>query len=173
MGGAITIVFTDRHPGLVRKLCLIGPAGLPFKRPFAAKLLEAPILGEWIMSLFGDRILVPGLKDDAYEPEKFPEYVEQYRTQMQYVGFKRALLSTIRSGSLAGATEAYAGVGRQGRPVMLIWGRKDQVVPFELSEQLRELIPHVEFHAIDEAGHVPHYERPELVNPLLITFLAK
>lgn len=172
MGGAIAVVFTDRHPDLVRKLCLIDPVGLPFKRPFAAKLLEAPMLGEWIMSLFGDRILVPGLKDDFYEPKNFPEYVEQYRTQMQYIGFKRALLSTIRSGMLAGATEAYAGVGRQDRPVMLIWGRKGRVVPFELSEKVRELIPHVEFHAIDEAGHVPHYERPEVVNPLLVKFLA-
>jgi len=173
MGGAIAVVFTDRHPDRVRKLGLIDPAGLPFERPFAAKLLEAPILGEWIMSLFGDRILVPGLKDDLCDPERFPEYVEQYLAQMQYVGFKRALLSTIRSGMLAGATEAYAGVGRQGLPVSLIWGRQDQVVPFELGEQLRKLVPQVEFHAIDEAGHVPHYERPEVVNPLLIEFLAK
>jgi len=173
MGGAIAVVFTDRHPDGVRKLGLIDPAGLPFERPFAARLLEAPILGEWIMSLFGNRILVPGLKDDLCEPERSPEYVEQYLAQMQYVGFKRALLSTMRSGLLAGATDAYAGVGKQDCPVMLIWGRKDQVVPFELSEQIEELIPQVEFHAIDEAGHVPHYERPEVVNPLLIEFLAK
>ncbi len=173
MGGAIAVVFTDQHPDLVRKLCLIDPAGLPFKRPFAAKLLEAPMLGEWIMSLFGDRILVAGLKDDFYESKRFPEYMEQYRMQMQYAGFKRALLSTIRSGLLAGATEAYAGVGRQDRPVMLIWGRNDQIVPFELSGKVRELIPRVEFHAIDEAGHIPHYEQSELVNALLLEFLAK
>lgn len=35
------------------------------------------------------------------------------------------------------------------------------------------MLLHVEFHAIDEAGHVPHYEQPEVVNPLLIEFLRK
>jgi len=43
-------------------------------------------------------------------------------------------------------------------------------VPFATSEQVRAAIPQIEFHAIDEAGHIPHYERPEAVNPILIEF---
>ncbi|MDX1614418.1 MAG: alpha/beta fold hydrolase [Candidatus Promineifilaceae bacterium] len=53
LGGAISIVFTDRHPGRVRKLCLIDPAGLPWQQPLAATITKAPILGELIMGLFG------------------------------------------------------------------------------------------------------------------------
>lgn len=173
MGGAISIVFADWHPSMVRKLCLIDPAGFPLKRPIATKLLQAPMLGEWLMSLFGDKLLVSALPDDFCRPEKFPEYQEKYRPQLKYRGFKRAILSTLRNGLLSDMTEAYKRVGKQKRPALLIWGREDRTIPFGASEKVRQAIPHIEFHAIDEAGHVPHYERPELVNPLLIEFLGK
>lgn len=42
-----------------------------------------------------------------------------------------------------------------------------------LSEKAREAIPQVELHAIDDAGHISHYERPEIVNPILLEFLQK
>jgi pimeloyl-ACP methyl ester carboxylesterase len=173
MGGAITVAFTDRHPDMVNKLCLISPAGLPMKRPALAGLVEAPLLGEWFMSLFGDQMLVNWLRGDFRQPEEFPEYQKKYRLQMKYVGFKRALLSTIRSGFLSDMTEVYRRVGQQRRPVLLIWGREDKAIPFSTSEKAREAIPQVEFHAIDGAGHVSHYERPEIVNRLLLEFLRK
>jgi pimeloyl-ACP methyl ester carboxylesterase len=173
MGGAISVTFTDRHPDMVNKLCLISPAGLPMKRPALAGLVEAPLLGEWFMSLFGDKILVDWLRGDFRQPEKFPEYQAKYRVPMKYVGFKRAILSTIRSGFLSDMTETYRRVGQQKRPVLLIWGREDNAIPFSTSEKVRAAIPQVEFQAIDEAGHVSHYERPEIVNRLLIEFLRK
>lgn len=173
MGGAIAIVFTHRHPDRVRRLCLIDPAGLPQKQTLTARLVVLPRLGEWMMNLLGDRVLLAGLQDDFYDTGRFPDpaYVEKYRQQMPYRGFKRALLSTLRSGFLTSIQAEYEEVGRQDRPVLLIWGRQDRVLPFALSEQVRRLIPGVEFRAIERAGHVPHYERPEQVNPLLTEFL--
>jgi pimeloyl-ACP methyl ester carboxylesterase len=173
IGGAIAVAFTDRHPDMVNKLCLISPAGLPVKRSPLAGLVEMPLLGEWLMSLFGDKLLVDWLRGDFRQPAKFPEYQAKYRVQMKYVGFKRAILSTMRSSFLDDMTEAYRRVGQQKRPVLLIWGREDQTVPFSTSEKVRAAIPQVEFHAIDDAGHVSHYERPEIVNHLLIEFLRK
>ena len=58
MGGAISVVFADRHPEMVRKLCLIDPVGLPWKQSFKARLAQAQVLGEWIMGLMGDKVLV-------------------------------------------------------------------------------------------------------------------
>jgi pimeloyl-ACP methyl ester carboxylesterase len=34
-------------------------------------------------------------------------------------------------------------------------------------------IPHAEFHAIENCGHIPHYEKPEIINPILLEFLSK
>jgi pimeloyl-ACP methyl ester carboxylesterase len=173
MGGPITIHFADRHPERARRLVLVDPAGFPLKTPLAAGLIRAPWLGEFLMDRFAEMALVKGLSKDMKYPERFPQYTEQYRAQMQYAGFRRALLGTMRSGMLEGAAGAYRRVGAQGKPTLLIWGREDQVVLFATSEKVLAAIPHAEFHAIEDAGHVPHLERPDVVNPILLEFLRR
>lgn len=173
MGGAIAVTFAHRHPDRVRKLVLMDPAGLPQKHPWVAKVVTAPILGEWVMDLLGDRFLVSGLRDDVHDPRNLPpDYMARYREQMQYVGFKRALLSTLRSGILTGAEEAYRGVGQQGHPVLCIWGLEDRTVPFALSQRVKELIPQAELRAIASAGHVPYHDQPQEVLAALVQFLS-
>ena len=75
--------------------------------------------------------------------------------------------------SLSGADldSVYATVGRQSFPVQLIWGTKDQTVPIRLSEGVRAAIPRMQFHPIEGAGHLPHMERAETVNAILLGFL--
>lgn len=171
MGGTIAAVFADRHPAMVDTLGLIDPALALEKRAWKTRLLDIPLLGEWLMNTYGDAALVKGLSKDFLRPERFPEYSQKYREQMQYQGFKQAILSTVRGEMLRDMSEAYQRVGRQNRRVILIWGREDQTIPFSVSENVRAFIPHAVFHAIDDAGHIPHYEKPEQVNPLLIEFL--
>ena len=157
MGGAIIVIFADRHPAKVRNLGLIDTGGFPPRQTLAANLWQVPVVGELLTCLY-------------YRPEKHPG---RDSTQMRYKGFRRALLSTVRHGPVGDLAEIYRRVGEQKRPVLLIWGREDQTIPFDTHKRVEETIPHLEFHAIDEAGHGPHGERPELVNPLLIEFLRR
>ena len=69
------------------------------------------------------------------------------------------------------ATAEYGAVGKLKLPALLIWGREDKTVSAADIQQIEELIPGIEYHTIEEAGHIPQYERPEVVNPLLINFL--
>lgn len=173
MGGAICVVFADRHPELVRRLCLIDPAGLHWKQPLPVKLLAAPVLGEWIMQALGEKVLLSQFQLYLRDHPKVDEYARKFHDQMRYAGFQHALLSTLRSGVTTGAVEAYKHVGKGDIPVMLLWGREDRLVPFDLSVCVKEYIPGLEFHAIEDAAHTPHLERPEIVNPLLLEFLAR
>ncbi|MFN2109617.1 MAG: alpha/beta fold hydrolase [Anaerolineae bacterium] len=170
MGGAIAVGFTAQHPERVRKLALIDPAGMPMKAAPGTKLVRVPWLGEWIFDRFAERLIVAGLAKDFYVRDKLDAFEARYRVQMQYRGFKRALLSTLRHGPITTMADAYQEVGRQTCPVLLIWGRNDKTVPFPISEKVRAAIPRAEFHPIDDTGHIPHYEKPEVVNPLLTTF---
>ncbi|HNT76426.1 MAG TPA: alpha/beta hydrolase [Anaerolineae bacterium] len=170
MGGAIAVGFTARHPARVRRLALIDPAGLPLKEALGTKLARAPWLGEWLFNHLGERLIVAGLAKDFAVRDRLAEFAARYRVQMQYRGFRRALLSTLRHGPITTMAAAYQAVGQQTCPVLLIWGREDRTVPFPISEKVRAAIPRATFHPIDHCGHIPHYEKPEIVNPLLTAF---
>jgi pimeloyl-ACP methyl ester carboxylesterase len=173
MGGAIAVTFSDRHPELVSKVALIAPAGFPFKTPFTVKLVKLPLVGGCLMAIFGDAVLVSGIKGAFVEPQKLPDFEEKFKVQMKYKGFKRAILSTLRNMQMHDLGETYQRIGQTSKPVMLIWGREDQVLPFRNSERVKEAIPNLEFHAIQGAGHNLNYENPEMVNPLLVRFLKQ
>jgi len=173
MGGSILAVFCDRHPEWVRRMVFIDPAGFQVNSMIWVRLLTLPLLGELAFSLMGEKVLMASVTKEYSDTDRYPEYIDIVREQMRFVGYRQALLSTIRGGVLGDISNTYHRIGKQDRPASLIWGTKDQLVPFELSEKVCQAIPHIEFHPIHGAGHVPHYEKPHVVNPLIIDFLQR
>jgi len=171
MGGAICVIFVDRHPEMVSTVSLIAPAGFPVQEPFVVRLVQSPIIGDYIMAVLGDRVVLEGIKKAFVHPENMPEYEEQFKTQMKCKGFNQSLLSTMRYMNMDQLCDVYERLGKQNIPVLLIWGNKDQVLPFSNSEKVKKAMPQVEFHDIENAGHNVNYENPEIVNPILMKFL--
>jgi pimeloyl-ACP methyl ester carboxylesterase len=172
MGGPITATYATSYPESIAKLVLIDPAGArPIELSPALKFATLPGVGELGFGLFGSETLVKSIATDFFGSELVEHFQKQFRVQMKYKGFKRAILSTIRNGLLGDFSETYHIVGTNQIPVLLIWGEQDLTVPFSHSEFIRALIPTVEFHAIKNCGHIPHYEKPEQVNPILLKFL--
>ncbi|MDA8198629.1 MAG: alpha/beta fold hydrolase [Thermaerobacter sp.] len=58
-------------------------------------------------------------------------------------------------------------------PILLIWGRHDQIVPVEYGRVLAARVPTAELTVIENAGHLPHIETPGIVNHLLLDFLER
>jgi pimeloyl-ACP methyl ester carboxylesterase len=173
LGGAIAVIFAARHPEKARKLLLIAPAGYPVNLPLAGRVVHLPVVGDYMTYAFGNPIMLRGFKNYFSKLDKLSAFSEKYRQQTQYCGFKRAILSTLRNFNLDDQKKAYEAVGKQGRQVMLIWGREDKIIPFSNNEMIRAVIRDVDFHAIDAAGHLPHYEVPEKVNPLTVEFMKR
>ncbi|MEB3102131.1 alpha/beta fold hydrolase [Ferviditalea candida] len=46
-------------------------------------------------------------------------------------------------------------------PVLIVWGRQDELVPLSSGEKLKKAIPDSELFVIDECGHLPYVEKPE------------
>jgi pimeloyl-ACP methyl ester carboxylesterase len=57
-------------------------------------------------------------------------------------------------------------------PMLLMWGRKDRMIPPHLARQFVALNPNLELIELDDAGHCPHDEQPEQVNQILLDWLA-
>lgn len=168
-GGFVVAHFTLRHSQRVRTLTLVDPVSLPSRPP---GILRVPLLGPWVWSV----LHVPGMADgqmtDFLHPDNHPTWVDQYRPQMRYKGFGRALLSTVLMLSGVDFDSLYGGVAGTGVPSMLVWGRQDQTLPLTQSEVVLRNIPSVEFVAVDSAGHLPHIEQAQLVTARLAAFYA-
>jgi pimeloyl-ACP methyl ester carboxylesterase len=171
MGGAIVVTFAARHPDRISGVSLLDPkysegGPLPWQ-------LRTPVVGEYINSVEIIPTIVASQQEDFLHPERYPGYFIRYEQQLKYRGFRRALLSTARYYLSRDDRPDYQALGKSGKPVLLVWGKADKDVPFEVSKDVLRAVPQAEFHPIDDAGHVPYYEHPEIVNPMLVSFLKK
>lgn len=169
MGGPVSARFVARHPGRARSLTLVDPAAGPRTAP--PFIFRAPLVGPALWQAFVVPGMAKGQLGDFVEPAKWPDWPARYRTQMQYRGFGRALLSTLREGEGGSLDSVYARVGASRIPTLLLWGLQDSTVSIEHAAGVRRAIPQAQYHPIERAGHLPHMERPDVVNPLLLAFL--
>ena len=171
MGAEIAAAYTARHPELVARVCLMDPRAvdITWKTTFP---MGVPGLGEYLMTVAVIPFVLSSPASDFFRPESVPDWGEKYREQTRYRGFRRALLSTMRSFD-KNYMETYTRVGELGTPVLLIWGEKDKTVPISYAPRIQSAIPQAELHVIPNAGHLAIYERADLVNPILSAFLAR
>ena len=171
MGAPIVATYAHQNPEKVISLSLIAPEVLPVNENDIFPM-NIPLLGELIVGVYLVPFHLPQSQiDDFYQPVKYPGWEDQYRVQMQYKGFKRAILSTIRNLVKMDPLNEYQKVNQTGLPILLIWGREDQSVTYEAIVKLMQEIPDAEILFVEKAGHLPHYEKSELVTPVMIEFL--
>ncbi len=172
MGGVVSAAFTVRFPERVRRLALVDPIGtepMPLNWLYRAALL--PGISELALGLVGTDSMVAALAADFFDPSEVERFKDRYRLQMQYRGFKRAIISTLRNKAVDGSPETYERLGRLAMPVLLVWGRHDRTLPIEQSASILKLVPRAQFEIIEDAGHIPNCEQPEVFHTILHKFL--
>ena len=172
MGGAVVTHFTNRYPDQVKKVSLIDPL---FNTPNRADLtvVQVPGLGEYLATTVIIPDMITGVAEFVHDTESFPNWAEKFSPQTRYKGFSNAILQTARFLAGKNFKSEYEKLGKSGKPVQLFWGIEDKVIPIAVAEDIKALIPHVEYHTIEQAGHLPHYEQANQVNPLIETFINK
>jgi pimeloyl-ACP methyl ester carboxylesterase len=171
MGGGICVVFADEYPELVKKVSLIDPIGFPMGRSVFSSLLKIPGLNKLILRRLNHEKMIENQKGDFYRYDRINEYLEKYAGQMRYAGWLRAIRSTILNLPFTNLKEIYERLGKRKVPMQLFWGENDQTIPYSNSQKVHDAIPDILFHSVKECGHMPHYTRPNEVNPLLSQFL--
>lgn len=172
-GGSIAACFAAENPGAVSRLALLAPFfdELPGSGSVLYRLMETPVVGDLLMNLAGDSKLAD-LSDAVVSPHTKAELQPQVAEQYRYRGKRRAILANLRGDALNDATDCYRRIRESGIPVLLAFGSLDQKLPRESMSRLRDLLPGIEYHQIEGAGHLAHYEFADRVNPLLIRFLS-
>ena len=52
-------------------------------------------------------------------------------------------------------------------PVKIIWGREDRILPVQICDELKRLLPRAAVHIMEQVGHLPHAEAPDTFVELL------
>lgn len=170
LGGVITSEYTIRHPNNVSGLVLIGPAGFPITVPFAAKLRDIPIVGDIFTHLFGYNTILKQ-NDHYFVNKRMPEELRPFvADQLSMPGTTNAIIKTMKNSPVQSFVNSYYELGKTGVPVGLMWGRQDATFPYENSKILMKAAPQAKLVTVENAGHLPQYERAEIVSPTLISF---
>jgi pimeloyl-ACP methyl ester carboxylesterase len=162
LGGAVALSLAVRRPGAVRRLMLGAPAGF-IARPqrladglgLGAELLIAARreLGTRLVgSARARRLLLAGVVAD-------PERMDEDDARMMLEASRGA--KRIRDGVAAGiAADLRPLLRRLERPLGLVWGDHDRVIPLPASRVIREIVPGAPLEIVPGAGHVPMVEAP-------------
>ena len=170
-GGAVITSIAAHYPDRVRSLVYVDPA---FRTPQSLTAIEStPWLWNLMTAILDERAWADGQLGDFLNPERFPDWPDRYRVQLRYRGFRRARLADLRSNVSADQRDELQLVGRNQRPVLVIWGKQDPNVPFELSASLMAVMPYARLLAVDQSGHLPQWEQPDIVQPAIVSFLRE
>ena len=178
MGAGLAIGMALTHPSRVDKLVLID--GLPqqvmtkLTSPSVRRALEtsAP---SWLVSfgnmLFGRLMIESVLQEIVHNPALLtPTVIERSNRNRQRPGLIKPLL-TARENLPLWESGFATRIGDIIHPTLVIWGEEDRVFPIAVGEELHRTIKGSRFARIPAAGHIPQWERPDVVNQELITFI--
>lgn len=168
-GGPVVTDFAIHHPNQVDKVILVDPF-FPLESAEPKKPSYPESFMRFMMALSPEDMVNGQLTDLKY-PERFPQWADQYKVQMQYKGFRHALISTRLHYATPEKMRAnYKELDEQHKPILLIWGKEDNTTPFSSSDELRKIVQ-TEFMPVDDAAHLPHMEKASGVNARIIEFL--
>ncbi len=179
MGGGVALMtyfqVREENPGRIKRLVLIDSAGYPQKMPWFIRLAKIPGVNGVVTRLLSPRFAAAlVLKKCYYNKDKISE--EQIDTYAYY-------------GSLPGAPEAVSQTAEQivpenmeavtaqyktiSVPVLIIWGREDEVVPLEVGRNFKRDIPDSELVILPKCGHIPQEEEPQKTTQRITTFMKR
>jgi pimeloyl-ACP methyl ester carboxylesterase len=164
-GGAVVTDFTVHYPRLIDKIIFIDPVYTFTKKD------EPEMITNYKMAVNHEKQAAGQLEDFKY-PERFPGWVDKYKVQMQYKGFRHALISTINNYPGDSILANYRSLNSLHKKILLIWGKEDRTVPFQYSDSLRKIVQ-TDFFPVDGAGHSPYLEQTVSVNRKIISFLKE
>lgn len=169
-GGSIAACYAATHPGAVSKLALLSPLFDEYSGKFIINLLKSRF-GDFLMAKAGAKTVCDparGFVSDVFTAE----LAEKVKAQLKFEGKPRAVLANLRGDSIEHLELYYKDVANQGIPVFLSWGEHDASIPRRSIRRLREILPDADYHFIDRAAHLAHYEFSDILNPLMTDFFC-
>jgi pimeloyl-ACP methyl ester carboxylesterase len=172
LGAVIAAEFALRNSGRIGELVLIGPAGFPITVPWTARLRDLPVLGP-VFTRFLAHSTILKQNDHYFVTGRMPGELRPFvADQLSIPGTTGAILRTMANSPVQSYVQSYRRLADHKFPVRVIWGRQDATFPYENSRILLDSVPRAKLLTVDRCGHLPQYERAEIVAPALVEMLS-
>ncbi len=166
LGGAISLQFSLENPEMVEKLVLVDSCALPAKTSFGF------LFGlYWLYSFpsvaanrYISRYLVAKLEN--IDPNFGP-----YSLQVVKKPGGRNVFWQGRGAAVSVMPEEE--LRQIQHQTLIIWGEDDKVFSIASGEAAAQIMPNAKFHRIQDAGHIPFMDQPEVFNDVVLQFLRE
>lgn len=174
MGGLLTIEAAARHPDRVDAAVLVCSGGIPLTtwrhrlvilpvgRALNRALRHRPVRHTVLRYPATRRAIASGIVDDTRNVD-----AARLISALDDLGastFSPTLQAALRYDARVHAPHVRC-------PTLILWGRRDRLLPLWMGAQLQELIAGSELVVWDDAGHCPMIEHPERFNELIAGFI--
>ncbi|GGE50666.1 pimeloyl-ACP methyl ester carboxylesterase [Pedobacter psychrotolerans] len=160
LGGHVGLVFTVAHQEFVKALVLTGSSGLyenAFGGSFPRRESYDYIKEKVEFTFYDPATATKELVDDVFKT------VNDRSRVIRILTMAKSAIRHNMSKELSKITI----------PVSLIWGKNDKVTPPEVAKEFHQLLPNSELNWVDQCGHAPMMEQPEVFNDYLEKFLDR
>jgi pimeloyl-ACP methyl ester carboxylesterase len=160
LGGHVGLVFTSSHQEYVKALVLTGSSGLyenAFGGSFPRRESYDYIKEKVEFTFYDPATATKELVDEVFKT------VNERSKVIRILALAKSAIRHNMSKELSRITI----------PVSLIWGKQDKVTPPEVADEFHQLLPNSELNWVDQCGHAPMMERPEIFNGYLEKFLNR
>ncbi|HUF40812.1 MAG TPA: alpha/beta hydrolase [Verrucomicrobiae bacterium] len=172
VGGWIAAELAVRHPEKIRKLVLIGAAGL---------FIQSALIGDVFMHAqpeYGSSYAT--LRELLFSSDSHPLALELFPDGKGALEDEVRRYQMLRLSSRIGFKPPYFynhslknRLHRITAPALVIWGEHDHMVPRQHGETYAERIPNAKLTIIPGAGHSAHVEKPDETANLIQEFLKR
>ena len=157
MGGMILQQLALDHPDAVRSL-ILGATHCGGDRPPATSVGPSAIAGP--LRRFAN----------LYDARFIAEHPDWVQDDAAHFG-KMPLHAIVRQDQAVKQHDVCARLSQIGKPVLILHGRQDRLVPVTRAEELQRGLPNARLHILDPGGHQVHSEQFATVLPLVEGFI--
>lgn len=186
IGALLALMLVTNHPEISAGGVLINCAGGLNHRPgdlnpvlgsvmgVFTKLISSPATGNFIFNNIRRKSQIRRTLYQVYRDRNAvtDELVEMLYQPSCDFGAQKVFASVLTAPAGKSPSEL---LNNLDRPLLILWGEKDPWTPVagaKIYQELANTNPDVQFQIIPDAGHCPHDENPEAVNPKIIDWLS-
>jgi len=168
LGGLVAWRFTSQNPNRVNKLILVSSGAYSINGVKDTPVDVPDALAQYLKYAppAGVKFVLKGLFSN---PEQLTdERVSSYRDMMALEGNGQAFIEHIEEFVLPNPKEELLKIKA---PTLIIWGQNDKAIPVEQAGWLNETIENSELIVLENMGHMPQEEAPDMTAGIVLKFL--